>query len=101
MIIIRDGKKIELTSEEMIKAYYEQQHKWDMEYVANDIPIWLEKEESNITRRLRNDEEFCDKVAHRFRKYLGDIITGEDEQYCWEDACDYITRLESERRTDG
>ena len=101
MIIIRDGKKIELTSEEMIKAYYEQQHKWDMEYIAYDIPSLLEKEESNMTKRLRSDEEFCDKVAHRFRKYLEDIITGEDEQYCWEDACNYVISWESERRTNG
>jgi hypothetical protein len=95
MVIIRDGKQIELTNEEMTEAYYEQQHKWDMEYVSNEIPYLLEEEESDRVNRLRNDKEFCDKVAHRFRKYLEDIITGEDEQYCWEDACDYVIETEA------
>ena len=101
MVIIRDGKKIELTDEEMTRAYYEQQHKWDMKYVSTDIPYWAEEDwvettvGLDIVKRLQNDNEFCDKVAHRYRKYLEDIITGEDEQYCWEDACDYVISWEN------
>ena len=92
MKIIRDGKEIELTAKEMQDAYYEQQHKYDID----DITGWvMESFSDSDNKKYREivvhlkDEDFCDRMAYRYRTYLDEVITGEDEVACWIDAGNY------------
>lgn len=98
MTIIRDGKEIVLTESELVSAYYEQQHKWDVEYITGDLlEQYIDEEfssdkEIKMGNRLVNDPEFADKVAYKYRKYLDDAYGSDTE---WEDLIDaynYICR---------
>lgn len=97
MKIIRDGIEIKLTDKEMSDAYYEQMHKWDVEYITGNL---LDQyiDGSNIEKdilmndRLKSEQEFASKVAYRYRKYLEDVYGSDTEWNCLQDAYDYICK---------
>lgn len=90
MKIIRDGKEIELTREELVDAYYEQEHIWDMEYISgNLVEQYNDVHEYDEVEEALQDNTFCDRVAYRYRKYLDDQSSSEIEFGCLIDAYNY------------
>lgn len=95
MIIMRDGKEIELTPQELLDAYYEQEHKWDMNYISQDLPVLFndEGDYDEEIKRLQTDKGFCSRMAHKYREYLEDRISVDDDEWpCWKDAYAYASR---------
>lgn len=75
------------------EIYYRLQHKWDTQYISGNLIDWLDDEEyDDIFNRLENDPDFCSRVAFKYREYLDDCITGENEFDCLLDACKYIMK---------
>lgn len=93
MKIIREGKEIELTKEELEDAYWEQKYYYMVEDVAYNLPGWSgydsDEKYEGIVNRLRTDKDFCNHVVWRYDELIGDVIAGEDELNCWELACEY------------
>ena len=92
-----DGREIEieLTSQELTAAYYEAEHMWDMRYLR-DVCEYVNEERypvDEMQRRLESDPEFRSRVAYRYRKYLDDCVTGEDEINCFLYAYEYCTEV--------
>ena len=87
-------REFELTSQEMADAYYEKEHQWDMEYML-DLALWSASPDRPETeerlKALRSDPELRSRVAYRYRKYLSDWVTGDEEAECFRDAYAYIT----------
>lgn len=86
MIIVRDGTKIKLTDDELTKAYFEQEHLWDME----EIRYRLAEDESDKVE----DNDYVSRVAYRYRKYIDDYPGGDTEWECYNDACRYINKVD-------
>lgn len=86
--------EFELTAQEMRDAYYEKEHEWDMNYVLaladatadGDRPETVERRDA-----LHSGRELLNRVAHRYRKYMDDAVTGDEEYSCFEWAYKYIT----------
>ena len=76
MKIIRDGKEIELTQNEMIDAYVEQERQWDIDRITELIEGHDELQELNNDMKL-----FCD-VAVVFRENA-DSSYDEDDELEW------------------
>lgn len=95
MKIIRDGKEIVLTDREMIDAYYEQQLKWDMEYISgNLLDGYNEDGDYDEIKEALKNKKMCEKVADKYRKFLEDSFGSETELECLIDACHYFHVLE-------
>ena len=103
MVIYRDGKEIELTEREMIDAYYEQQNKFDVNYITNYLVEAVKESyvsESDAADYLRNNKKFAERVAYRYRKYLEDVISGEDEIDCFVNAYNYMWSVDKMKERD-
>lgn len=74
MKIIRDGKEIELTADELRMAYEEKR----LEYFAEDVKSSVE----NIELEEALDESDCEEVAWRFDKALGRNDSYWDSYWC-------------------
>lgn len=87
-------REFELTSQEVSEAYWEQEHKWDMNYVLELLEyMWdNDNEPAEMLKALRDDEDLRSSVAHRYRKYLDEIVTMDDERDCLKWAYEYVTR---------
>lgn len=87
-------REFELTSQEMSEAYWEQEHKWDMNYVLELLEyMWDDDNEPmEMLKALRDDEDLRSSVAYRYRKYLDEIVTMDDERDCLKWAYEYVTR---------
>lgn len=97
MKIERNGIEIELTEQEMISAYYEQQHKWDVEYITgNLLDQYVDGTEPEkdtwMAERLRTEPDFADRVAYRYRKYLEDAYGSDTEWQDLQDAYVYMCK---------
>lgn len=93
MKIIRDGKEFVLTDREMIDAYYEQQLKWDMEYISGELlDDYNEDGDYDEIKEALKNEKMCEKVAYKYRKFLS--IDPETELECLIDAYHYFYVLE-------
>ncbi len=71
MKIIRDGKEIELTPNELYQAYEEQEHILDMEEVRFTLDCYDDDylaEEYGMTREQL--DELVSEMAYRMRKYM-------------------------------
>lgn len=92
MTIIRNGVEIELTYEELVKAYYEYELNWDKEYISGDLIDQYNDDGLHdiMQKRLNSDDNFCEKVALRYRKYLNDQYGSDTEFDCLMDAYDYV-----------
>lgn len=95
MKIIRNGTEIELTRQELKDAYYECEHLFDVEYITGCLLDYYVDNNSSLRdiemkNRLRNGSEFADRVAYRYRKFLMDKLTPDDEWGNLVYAYDYI-----------
>ena len=80
MTITRDGKKLELTSEELLEAYQEQQAIYDRQNIADNLSWILDC--GNIKYReheLRNNQVFLNLAA----KHSRDMQDSEDMNFTW------------------
>lgn len=64
MKIVRDGKEIELTKEELLEAYEEQQEIYDTDCIKRGIENYLEEYEYEM---LKDNEDFIQEAASEFR----------------------------------
>lgn len=88
-------REFELTPQEMADAYYEKEHEWDMYWVDGLAEMNADADFPETVERLnvlRSDPELCSRVAHRYRKYMDDCVTGEEEYECFRAAYTYMTR---------
>lgn len=77
------------------EAYFRLQHKMDTQYISGSLIDWLDDEEyDDIFNRLKNDQDFCSRVAFKYRELLEDYITGGDEFDCLLTACEFIIRID-------
>lgn len=67
MKIIREGKEIELTPEELYEAYKEQQEIYDTQNIENNMAEYLD---SNIYEQLKNNTAYIEEATDLFRSYL-------------------------------
>ncbi len=70
MVIIRDGKEIKLTMEELTAAYFERQTEFDKQDIKDNlhwILEWMDRLE--IYEDLLNNKEFIDNTVQLFRHY--------------------------------
>jgi len=65
MKIIRDGKEFELTREELIEAYQEQEAIYDRMNIRDNMEGYLNYEEY---KRLKGNQDFIDDAAFRLRE---------------------------------
>lgn len=87
MKIIRDGKEIELTKEEMIDAYVEQERQWDMERITQLID---RHERLQKLQELKNDSELLMDVAIIYRENIDSSYDEDEECFFLMEANDYI-----------
>lgn len=64
MKIIRNGKEIELTDEELFSAYKEQENKYDLQNIEENMAYYLSETEYSI---LRDNSEFINEAANKLR----------------------------------
>lgn len=86
MKIIRNGQEIELTKEELHKAYIEQQHILDMSYIKLNLEKYLDE---NEYIRLKDNQEFIKEVAKELRE--NQDRWGMDFDHAIEDAIMTVT----------
>lgn len=67
MKIIREGKEIELTPEELYEAYKEQQEIYDTQNIENNMVEYLD---SDIYEQLKNNAAYIEEATDLFRSYL-------------------------------
>lgn len=71
MKIIRDGKEIELTPNELFQAYEEQEHAFDKGDVESELDCFDDDyliENYGMTRE--QIDVFIDEMAYRMRRYM-------------------------------
>lgn len=106
MTIERNGKQIELTEDEMIWAYYEQLHKWDVEYITGNLLDQYDTDDESdleMYTELRSNTELANNVAYRYRELLEDTYGSDREMECLKSAFDYydgnnLARKRKERK---
>ena len=64
MKIVRDGKEIELTKDEIFKAYLEQESMYDIENIEENMSNFLSEDEYEI---LKDKETFISDAASLLR----------------------------------
>lgn len=65
MKIIRDGKEIELTKEEVFNAYMEQENIFDIQNIEDNMENYLDELEYDL---LKNNKEFIEETANELRR---------------------------------
>lgn len=75
MVIIRDGKAIELTERELADAYYEQEHLFDVEDVKGELEVIVENdvdEEEYVAaaKRVLSDSKLLSACAYDKRRNM-------------------------------
>lgn len=86
-------REFELTPQEMAVAYYEKEHEWDIGWVLDLAEMNADEDMPETVERLnalRSDRELLSRVAHRYRKYMDDAVTGDEEFSCFDWAYKYI-----------
>ena len=74
------------------QVFYDLEHKWDVEYIRDNLAEYVESDRyPDMKERLRSDGDLCDRVAFRYRRYLDECVTGEDEVDCFLCAYRYCT----------
>lgn len=99
MTIIRiiDNEPVEFTlsTMEMHKAYWEQQEEWDNRRVMDVLDQAASDEDSEaevMWNGLKNCPSMRNVVAHKFRDFWDDLLTGEQEIQCVKDAYKYAIK---------
>lgn len=65
MKIIRDGKEIELTSNELFNAYCEQERIFDIHNIEDNMENYLDVSEYDL---LKDNREFIEETASELRR---------------------------------
>lgn len=65
MKIIRDGKEIELTKDELFKAYMEQENIFDIQNIEDNMENYLDESEYDL---LKDNKEFIEEAANELRR---------------------------------
>lgn len=80
---------------EKINTYHEVRHEFDKEYIVGNLIELFNDEGSydEMLTNLRNDPELLERVAYRYRKYVEDLYSADDEFDCLRDAYEYCTSL--------
>ncbi len=65
MKIIRDGKEIELTKDELYRAYIEQQEMYDIDNIRMNMENYLDEDEYD---KFKNNEDFIFEAACQLRR---------------------------------
>ena len=74
------------------EVFYDREHEWDIEYIRDNLVDFVESDRyPDMKERLRSDDDLCDRVAFRYRRYLDECVTGEDEADCLLCAYRYCT----------
>ncbi len=66
MIIIRNGIEIELTSEELLQAYQEQEHIFSRDNILENMDQYVD---DNLCEELKEDKRFLDSAVYWLEKY--------------------------------
>lgn len=64
MKIVREGKEIELTEDELYRAYCEKQHEFDYENVRSNMDGYLAQEDYEV---LKDNTDFIEDAAYELR----------------------------------
>lgn len=72
MKITRDGKVIELTPQELLAAYYEQEHKFDLEDVRGELELYSECDgtDAYLAKKLLADSAKLSEIARDKRRNI-------------------------------
>lgn len=90
MKITRDGKEYELTKEELIEAYYEQEHNWDVGSVLTHSQEWEEYIPNGTTI-----EEYAEELAYETRYNVNKYdMEGYYGYYAYKEALHDILNIE-------
>lgn len=65
MKIIREGKEIELTREELFNAYLEQENIFDIQNIEDNMENYLDESEYDL---LKDNKEFIEDTANELRR---------------------------------
>lgn len=65
MKIIREGKEIELTREELFNAYLEQENLFDIQNIEDNMECYLDEDEFDI---LKDNKDFIKETANELRR---------------------------------
>lgn len=65
MKIIREGKEIELTREELFNAYIEQENIFDIQNIEDNMEKYLNESEYKL---LKDNKEFIEDAASELRR---------------------------------
>ncbi len=65
MKIIREGKEIELTREELFNAYLEQENLFDIQNIEDNMECYLDENEFDI---LKDNKDFIEETANELRR---------------------------------
>ncbi len=65
MKIIREGKEIELTKEELFNAYLEQENLFDVQNIEDNMECYLDEDEFDM---LKGNENFIEEAANELRR---------------------------------
>lgn len=83
MKIIRDGKEIALTSEELVLAFREQEHIYDIQYIGNTLELSYidteDEDEAQIANDLLYDDDALDAIATKMRELIIEFDFGDDD----------------------
>ena len=90
--IVIEGKVFELTAEERRRAYYEQEHEFDIEDVIGELESRCDGEDDALVRELLADRDQLSAAADKKRRLVDDFDVN------WNDATreavdEAITRL--------
>ena len=80
--------EIELTEDELRKAYFDAQDAYDRGNVLN-VCEWSGNDE--LLEALQSDPALLRRVASRYRRYLDEFCTGDDEIQALDWAYEYCT----------
>lgn len=65
MKIIREGKEIELTREELFSSYMEQENIFDIQNIEDNMENYLNESEYDL---LKNNKQFVEDAASELRR---------------------------------
>ena len=92
MKIIRDGKEIELTDNELYTAWEEQQHRLDCDYIRERLAEYLDDLSEEEIKVIIDDRNFVSSVAYQWRKYMNNQDNGDFKWACVEDAYELVRK---------
>ena len=82
MKIIRDGKEIELTTEELNDAWREVEHDGHRNDVIAYIEMWCDDNEITDTDKYLKDESLIDDITYDYEEILEYHKVNYDELWC-------------------